>query len=207
MHDDVLRVDTRCVEWIHCVCLGRMSGFLETAAPVGQRTLDAFVQGPAGAGPTRATPVDDGEQPRTDEQESELPTLGDWVEGSGGTPVELSFGDWHPSQPSGSGATWSCDACTYADNAAGAPCCEVCGKTRGVPWAAAPEEDEGLVRCDTCGKMVAQEDSVEHGDWHLAVKLQKGEEAVERRRPGKRQQQTKLDSYMNAGVREQRRRL
>lgn len=164
-----------------------MSGFLDTAAPVGQQTLDAFFQGAAA---TR-------EQREHGSQHSEMPTLGDWVEGSGG-PVELSLGDWHPSQPSGT-ETWECGACTYADNALGVPCCAVCGRTRGVPWAAAAEEEEGLVRCDKCGRMVAQEDGVEHADWHLAVELQRDEE---RARPsakaGKRTQQTTIDSFLVA---------
>lgn len=171
-----------------------MSGFLETAAPVGQRTLDAFVQGAAAPAPADEPAAYDDEQVA-----SELPTLGEWVEGSGGAPVELSLGDWHPSQPSSGGpTTWDCDTCTYADNAAGAACCEACGKPRGAAWA--DDGEERLVRCGKCGKMVAREDSVEHSDWHLAVELQQGEEAVERRRlrgPGKRQQQTKLDTYLS----------
>lgn len=166
-----------------------MSGFLETAAPVGQRTLDAFVHG-ALSGPAEVADPSDASQ-------TELPTLGDWVEGSGGTPVELSLGDWHPSQPSTSAGMWECGACTYADNTVGVPCCEVCGRTRGVPWAAAPEDEEGLVRCDKCGKLV--EDSVEHMDWHLAVELQEQEQAARRPRAaaGKRQQ-TRIDSFLVA---------
>lgn len=163
-----------------------MSGFLETAAPVGQRTLDAFVQG-ASAGPSEVVDASEASQ-------SELPTLGDWVEGSGGTPVELSLGDWHASQPSTSAGTWECDACTYADNAVGAPCCDVCGRTRGVPWGAAPREDEeGVVRCEKCDKMVAQEDRVEHMDWHLAVELQERERGP-RVTAGKRQ--STIDSFL-----------
>lgn len=250
-----------------------MSGFLETAAPVGQHTLDAFVRGSrhADAGPSSSTHQQSSDSmaalqhqndtgttrndTNADQVEIEnqdiinskdstnpeqatcssadvdvLPTLNDWVEGTQGTPVELSLGDWHHEQddataPSGtasmgsapkSAAVWECTTCTYAHNPATSPFCEVCGRMRGIAWQGTqqdegPADDETLVQCVKCGKTVAQDDVVVHMDWHLAVELHQqegGGRVGGGRVGGKRSRaaggQRKIDAFLSSKPKQQR---
>ncbi len=232
----------------------RMSGFLETAAPIGQHTLDAFVrakaeqpitrepasstQGPTSSaqGPTskdapeetrgnnaqHATSTQDVQSnniPHNNptNEEDELPTLGDWVEGTLGTPVELSLGDWHQPGPcTQQGASkeapskvWECTTCTYAHNPSTTAFCEVCGRLRGImPSKHQPEEpdEEAVLQCTKCGKTVAQDDLIVHMDWHLALELQRqdGSSMQVVATKSKRGEQRKIDAFLSSKQKQQR---